>query len=345
MKKRLILAAVAAIMAMAAAVAQQIAVVSEGGETSVYQTFQAAIEGASPGSVIYLPGGGFTISDDVKITKKLTIIGIGHRSDNDNVDGNTKILGNIWFNEGSSGSAIMGCYISGNVNIGENDASVNYILVKFCNLNSVQVINNTCSDILINQNYIRSTSHFNQSSAKISNNIIHSIYGVNNGIITNNLLRDYYGYYAGNGVNYNVYIYVCIGANNSVINNNLIIPQDNRKEDFYGGYYAWRIFEGSDNIINSNLLKLDLGDNPIIIGDVDWNDVFVNYNNGNIDPASDFHLKDAYKQYENVCGIYSGTGFNDHQTAPVPYIVAKRIAEETDAAGQLRIQVRVKAGE
>lgn len=346
MKKKLLLAAMAAIMAIATAMAQQIAVVSEGGETTIHQTLQAAIEGASPGSVIYLSGGGFTISDDVKITKKLTIIGIGHRFDNDNVDGNTKILGNVWFNEGSSGSAIMGCYITGNVNIGENDASVNYILVKFCNLNSVQVINNTCTDILINQNYIRSPALFNQSSAKISNNIIHSIYGVNNGIITNNLLRDYYAYDPNGVSQYATVHYVCIGANNSTISNNLIIPKDNKIDDFYGpGYYKWMIFEGSENIISSNLLKLDLGIDPIIIQDVDWNDVFVNYNNGNIDPSSDFHLKDAYKQYENVCGIYSGTGFNDHQIAPVPYIVAKRIAEETDAAGQLKIQVRVKAGE
>lgn len=346
MKRLFFLTAIAVLLGVVSATAQQIAVVSEGGETSVFTTLQAAIEGADPGSVIYLPGGGFTISDDVKITKKLTIIGIGHRYDNDNVDGNTKILGNVWFNEGSNGSAIIGCYISGNVNIGENDATVNYILVKFCNLNSVQVINSTCSDILINQNYIRSTAQFNQSSAKISNNIIHSIYGVNNGIITNNLLRDYYGYDPNGHSQYATMHYVCIGANNSTISNNIIIPQDNYINDFYGpGYYKWMIFEGTENIISSNLLKLDLGNNPIIIGNVDWNDVFVNYNNGSIDPASDFHLKDAYKQYENVCGIYSGTGFNDHQTAPVPYIVAKRIAEETDAAGQLRIQVRVKAGE
>ena len=200
-------------------------------------------------------------------------------------------------------------------------------------------------DILINQNYIRSVSHFNQSNAKISNNVIRSIYGVDNGLISNNILRDYYEYYAGNGVNYNVYIYVCIGANNSIIKNNIIIPQDERTQSFYGGYSAWKIFEGSGNVISSNLLKLDLGDNPINIGDVNWNDVFSNYNEGAIDPSSNFHLKDAYAQYENVCGIYSGTGFNDRQTAPVPYIVAKRIAEETDAAGQLKIQVRVKAGE
>ena len=46
-----------------------------------------------------------------------------------------------------------------------------------------------------------------------------------------------------------------------------------------------------------------------------------------------------------MVGVYSGDVDFDKQMAPVPYIVAKRIAEETDAAGQLKIQVRVKAGE
>ena len=100
MKKRLILAAMAAIMTVTVAVAQQIAVVSEGGETSVYQTFQSAIEGANPGSVIYLPGGNFTLPDSVKITKKLTIIGVGHKAKTDVVDGNTVINGNLFLNEG-----------------------------------------------------------------------------------------------------------------------------------------------------------------------------------------------------------------------------------------------------
>ena len=131
MKKRLILAAMAAIMTMTVTIAQQIAVVSEGDETTVYQTLQAAIEGARPGSVIYLPGGGFSISDEVKITKRLTIIGIGHNPNNDNVDGATTISGNLFFNEGSSSSAVMGCYITGNICIGHDNAAVNDILIRY----------------------------------------------------------------------------------------------------------------------------------------------------------------------------------------------------------------------
>ncbi len=101
-----------------------------------------------------------------------------------------------------------------------------------------------------------------------------------------------------------------------------------------------------DNILADHNLFInqEWGDNSINLTDCTWDDVFVNYNGGAISPLSDFHFKEAYLQYSDI-GIYGGTGFNDHQTAPVPYIIAKRIAEETDAAGQLKIQVRVKAGD
>ena len=149
MRKRILLAAIAAIMGTAVSVAQQIAVVSESGTTDVYQTLTEAIEGASNGSVIYLPGGGFQIHDSVKITKRLSIIGIGHKAKNENVDGNTTISGNLFFNGGASNSSVIGCYISGNVNIGENEA-VNNVTVKLCNLNAVNVKNINCTGTLIN---------------------------------------------------------------------------------------------------------------------------------------------------------------------------------------------------
>ena len=117
--KKLFLTLFLTVMATAMMYAQQIVVVSATGDTDVFQTLPDAIQGATPGSVIYLPGGGFPISDDVKITKKLTIIGIGHYAENGNVDGFTSINGNLHLDGGSSGSAVMGCYITGTVYIGK----------------------------------------------------------------------------------------------------------------------------------------------------------------------------------------------------------------------------------
>ena len=65
--------------------AQQIAVVQADGSTTVHSQLVDAIEAAKAGSVIYLPGGSFPIADEVKITKPVTIIGIGGGDKVDNV--------------------------------------------------------------------------------------------------------------------------------------------------------------------------------------------------------------------------------------------------------------------
>ncbi len=328
--KKLILTFVFVIVATLAAMAQQISVVSTTGGTTLYRTLQEAIQGADPGSVIYLPGGGFPISDEVKITKKLTIIGIGHKSNTDNVDGITTISGNLFFNEGSSGSAVLGCYITGNVNIGEGGAAVNDVLIRYCNLNSVQILSSTCLDTEVNQNFIRSNSEFNSTKGLIHNNIAYSLSGVKGGRITYNIITaSVFAYTPG----YTRY-YSSIKADESIVANNILISRNN------AGYLY-----GSNCSINHNMTQDDWGDYCINIGEVDWSDVFVNYNGGVISPISDFHFKEAYKQYENQVGIYAGNGFNDNQLAPVPYIVAKRVDEQTDASGKLNVKIRVKAGQ
>ncbi|MBR5061734.1 MAG: hypothetical protein IKX24_06280 [Prevotella sp.] len=310
--------------------AQQISVVSPSGTTTLYRTLQESIEGADPGSVIYLPGGGFQISDEVKITnKKLTIIGIGHYANNGNADGITTISGNLFFNEGSSGSAVIGCYITGNVYIGEGGASVNDVLIRQCNLNSVQVTNSSCVDTQINQSYLRNTSSFNGANALLMNNIIHSINNINGDQISNNIIL---------GSWLKGYQYYTIVANRSNILNNVITINPWRS-----GVWGHDILVGSDNVVISNMTPTTFGDLSITVGgDVDWNDVFVN--NGGISPVSDFHFTDAYKQYENQVGIYAGTGFNKQVTS-VPYIIYKDVPTETDAQGMLKVKIRVKANQ
>ena len=165
MKNRIILLALLLLMAMTG-LAQQISVVSSSGSTTVYQTLKDAIENASNGSVIYLPGGGFTIGDSVKITKSVTIVGIGHKTTNDIVDGCTTIGGNLCFNRGSDGSTVMGCYITGNIIIAEN-GPVNNMMVKLCNINSMQVKNSECAGTILNQNYIRNDSDFGMSEVTL----------------------------------------------------------------------------------------------------------------------------------------------------------------------------------
>lgn len=333
--KRILSVIAVTLITFTAATAQRISVVTENGTTSVFRTLQEAIEGADSGSTIYLPGGGFTLPDSVKITKRLTIIGIGHKSDNENADGSTIISGNVFFNQGSSGSAVMACYITGNVNIGEGDAAVNDVTIRFCNLNSVQVKNSTCQETVVNQNFIRGNSNFWETNAQISNNILHSVQKLNCGTLNNNIITSRYSTstYGSN----------TIGANNCIISYNVILPKYYSKDR--NGFYS-NLIEGAGNTCEGNMTIVDtFGDNCIILGIEDWNDVFDNYNGAAISPVSRFHFKGDYAQYEHQVGIYAGDGFNEDQLAPVPFIISKSIPQQTDAAGKLNIKIRVKAGD
>ncbi len=334
--KRTITSMFVALLATVTVQAQQIAVVS-GSTTTMYQTLAEAIEGAKSGSTIYLPGGGFQIADKVTITKPLTIIGIGHKANGDNADGNTNISGNITFDEGSSGSSVMGCYISGSVKVGYNYnvdkyVGVNYVnnvVVKYCNINDVSVSNNTCTGTIVNQNFIRNASYVGNSNTSFTNNILRGIVQIVGGTINNNIFiggvyTSASGYSNGN--------YAFLQTSGCSIYNNIFIA---KAYDAYGNIV---------NLTSNNMVKTDYGDNCINIEEADWNDVFEKYNNGEITPASSFKFTKDYQQYSNI-GIYGGTGFSDSGMAPVPFIEAKDIPDKTDAAGMLKIKVRVKASE
>lgn len=320
--KRIFLIFVFAIVATIAVKAQKISVVSPNGATQVYKTFQEAIEGADPGSVIYLPGGGFPISDAVKITKKLTIIGIGHKIKTENPDGYTTIGGNLIFNQGSDGSAVLGCHITGTIHIGEDGNEVDDVLIRCNNTNGVYVRNSLCKGTTINQNYIRGEARFSSASARFTNNISPWVYDLDDGYISNNIITgDFDDGWNRNAIN---------SCDRTSITNNIILSSN--------------IHSGGDCQASGNMCLKDWGDDCINVNKegFKWEDVFEDYKG--ITPTSKFTFKEDYKEYQGKVGIYSGTDFSDDQLAPVPYIVAKSIPEQTDASGKLNIKIRVKAG-
>lgn len=317
-----------AFMATVYSHAQQIAVVSTDGATSLYQTLGEAINGASAGSVIYLPGGGFPISDDVTISKKLTIIGIGHKINTDNVDGYTTITGNLNFKEGSDGSAVMGVYLTGNLSIGYGSKKVDNVLVRYCNVDGIYVNNSHSLGTVVNQNYIRSFATFNGASVEFTNNIVSFVRSLNNGTIANNIFT---GRYQGRNASADDCNY------DSIKNNVFTASGDNG------------VFSGVNSFCEGNMTKVEIsfGDvfdaDPINVSELEWTDIFVNPDG--VKPTSNYHFKGDYVQYENQVGIYGGTGFSDSALPPVPYIVSKQIPEQTDASGKLNIRIRVRAGE
>jgi hypothetical protein len=305
--KKIILSVLFTVAATGTGYAQQIAVVNPQNATALYTDLNRAIQEASGGSSIYLSGGGFQINDSTKIQKKLTVIGIGHRPDSDHADKNTIVSGNLFFEDGSDGSAVMGIYLSGNIYIGTSDKTVNTLLVRYCNINAVEVRNSGCQRIQINQNYIRGGSNGGGSAIAFTNNILNSVGNINGGIVNHNVIT-------GGG-----------NASNSQVKDNI----------FLSGNF-------SSSVTSHNMSTGSVGDNCVVV--TDWADVLEGPNNG-VTPTSNYHLKiDTVAASDGTyIGIYGGTGFKDSALPPVHRIVFKSVADRTDENGELPIQLQIKA--
>ena len=336
--KKFFLTLFLAVMTTAALYAQQIIVVSQNGATNVFQTLKQAIEGSTAGSTIYLPGGGFQIPDSVKINRRLTIVGVSHRGDTENVDGATTIAGNLYFIGASSGSAVMGVYLSGNVYIGDTDGGVENMTIKFCNINSISVGNSASNNLYVNQCYVRNNCDFGNCNVKFENNIAHSVQNIIAGIVNHNIFTSYLQLPALGGYSRHVFKEV---SSSSITNNFMLQCYEN-----------YNFHSGSDCFISNNCrFTTPWGEKSKHLDEgTTWDDVF-KANNG-VSISSDYHLKAELDKSKfeatdgTEIGIYGGnTSFSDKGLAPVPFIVAKRVDEKTDASGMLNVKIRVKAGE
>lgn len=328
MKK--ILSIVVAFSATIIAMAQNIAVVNPSNSTSIYQTLDEAITNAEDGSIIYIPGGGFKVTDNAKIDKRLTIMGVSHRGDTDNVDGATIISGNLNFIAGSSKSAVIGVYVSGNVNVTDSVAG---FTMRYCNVNSIQVKSSKSDGMVVNQCYVRNNSKFGNCNVKLSNSIVHSIQNVNGGIIDHNIFTSNIDLDPNSS--YNNPLYVLYDVKSSSITYNFLLNPGNNTHSGEGTYK-------DHNCAGTK----SWGDNPLTLPEkTNWEAVFKAHKGVTI--ASDYHLSDTWAASKDPdltgIGIYGGTGFSDEAVAPIPRIVSKKVAEKTDALGNLEIEVTVKA--
>lgn len=210
--KRIILSLLVSFFSVVSVYSQQISVVDTLGVTSVFDKLDDAINQASAGSTIYLPGGSSIISDATVINKKLTIMGIGHRS-TDNLDGLTMVSGKIQFGPGSEGSILMSLYLSGEVRFGVGGAS-NGIIVKNCNVNNISTSSKS-NDLVINQNYIRNDALFAGGNVLFFNNVCSWIGDVTGGVIEHNVFTGTY--------NYNGYSWVFYYIHSSTVRNNICL--------------------------------------------------------------------------------------------------------------------------
>ena len=329
-----ILSIAVALVATITAGAQNIAVVNSSNTTKIYQTLDEAITNAEAGSIIYIPGGGYAVTDNAKINKKLTIMGVSHRGDTDNVDGASIISGNLNFIEGSSHSSVIGVYVSGNINIATATDSVSNFTMRYCNVNSIQVKNSKSSGMVINQCYLRNNSDFSNCNVRLTNNIMHSAKQINGGYIDHNVITENTNVYVGDW-DYNYKNYALAFVSSSTITNNFILNGKNthRGDNCFA----------SNNCIGTGTWA----ENPIQLAEkTEWKAVF--------EAPDGIKITSKYKVLEGSpaknagldgtdLGIYGGSGFSDTALAPIPRIVSKKVSEQTDGSGKLQIEVTVKA--
>lgn len=322
-----------AFFATLTASAQNIAAVNSNNETTMYQTLDDAVKNSDNGSVIYLPGGGFQINGDTKITKRLTIMGVSHRGDTDNADGATVIAGDLNFEKGSDGSSIIGVFISGNINVGTSDDSVTNLTVRFCNVNSLQVKHDQSSGMVVNQCYLRGTSNFGNCNVCLENNVLHSVQNINGGTIDHNIITSHDWH--SRGIDY-----ALDGVSNSSITNNFLLDR--------AGCHSGNSCYISSNCIATGTWNED--QECITLDDgTTWDDVFVA--NKGVSISSNYHFKDTWDKGRGKAtdrtdiGIYGGSGFKEpsETVAPIPRIISKKVDEQTDGSGKLHIEVTIKA--
>lgn len=295
------------------AFSQQIAVVN-GTTLRTCNTLKQAIENATNGSVIYLPAGGFQIGDTVRVKRQVSIIGLNHKSKSLNADGMTSISGNLFFDSGSSGSVVMGCYISGSVKIGYDESAVHNIFVRYCNVNSVDVKSNLCTGTTVNQCYLRGTCAFNGAPAILTHNVMSSTSNLTGGI-----------------VDYNIVVTGSIGASNTTITNNVFMGSNP---------------SASNCPSRNNMSKNSWGDEPIPMSE-EWSDIFEKPGPG-ISSNANYHFKEDFSEWESKVGIYGGKSgtvyFHDDALPPVPYVQSKVVPQSTDFDGKINVTLTVKDG-
>lgn len=335
--------------------AQTINVKSADGATDIVYTnpndLQTAITNASAGSTITLSGGVFnTANAAINISKEIHIVGAGYVADSTTQTGRTLINGSVInLKSGSDNTTLEGFEFIYSIQIAEYPATkVKNILINKVKVNSVTCgcnggtcspSNSIVSNIIVSNSVLSTISLGYATQVRIYNNIIiGSIYQLNGtSEISNNIFFNSLG-----GLS-DIYF--------TVIKNNIFNSSVYVFNSFYGRYLY------SDNIESNNFLSTNTwpsnSNGSTSINNIPngvLTDIFQTYSstNATFDKAYllDLHIKTGSVAKGKGTdgkdlGIYGGDGY---RTKPsIPFIELKEVAKQTNAQGQLPVNIRVKA--
>jgi len=328
--------------------AQQMITVTDatGQNTKVFDVLDSAINNASDGDFVYLPGGGFN-SSKVTVNKSIHIIGAGHRTDSARATGITMLSGNFVILNGGSNGSISGVYLTGDLvfgNSAENQNVVNYNISR-CSMNQFQfgfyasANNPNARNINVSECVFRGPWNYNcyAANVKIEKSIFNGrVFYYNNGaVFTNNIFLFRNGGWPVFNNSSNVLIY-----NNIIFQEGYVVYSSDVNE-FHNNLFARGITAAqlAGQVLGNNVYNFAIDSIFVGIKSDDWY-----YSEG-----KDYHLQkyaiEALKGTDGTqVGIY-GTAFPYKDGAmPVnPHITFKSIAPSTNPEGKIQVNIKVKA--
>lgn len=355
MKKSLLLSLLVSLFTVNQVQSQgAIALTTSGGQTTIYNLFETALSNASTGDYIYLPGGTFNLSSDIK--KGVNIIGVGHYPDSTVYTNRTIIEGNLNIGAGASNALIEGLYVVGNIVFKPNEKTEN-VVIRRCNVANISIGNSwarhdtaRCYYPQIIHNVIRENVSFSETYGfTFKGNIINGqaqacIY--HGGTIENNIFLT-----VGDKTTFS-------DLRNVTFKNNIFMTTQSLGWQGYGCYgydgacgtynctFLNNLFVGKDTTLNViPMAAVKVGN----IFQVNPASIFVNQSGATFDYSQDYNLKptSAGKNLGNDgtdVGIYGTTNPYKKSAVPVnPHISFKDIPAATLPNGSLQLKIKVSA--
>ena len=298
----------------------QVFLIERGASSFTYPNIKAAVDALQDGDKLYLPPGIFSLtgykwtgvtgtqnySNTIAITKRVAIYGAGY-----NQGANSTIIqdGNFIFSVNASGSSITGVRFDSYVNL----EKASNVMIARCKLTNTFSMTDVSSNNYINECEFHASVQMSQESGAV---------------FTKSIL------YYPNNIFYNSSMINNIFVNNRVTNSAYTVSGTNNS-------FNYNLWVGT--ILQYNATHNNTFANEIT--EVAFEDTFQDFNVGNYHLKATSVGKNAANDGRDV-GIF-GTAFpfKESRLPSTPYFSIKAISAETDASGNLPVNLKIEAQE
>lgn len=324
---------------LCSAVSAQVVMIQRGDDQSLFfDSVTEAVNAAQDEDVIYIPSGIYQIGE-LRIDKKLEIIGAGHYPPTDNTaQGHTSLNGSVRLVDGADGSSFTGLLITGPVSWGSSGTSADFEVDNFslfrCNVGPVQIRSCTrCPDPVV-------TDHIQIVECVVRGPV--SVEGAQNVYISNNFIGGpIFGFDGGITIANNLLVDSGPGSNAAIENNIFFGTLDVTASQIRNNMLA----EGASIVSTFSNFEVNTIENQPI------SSMFADMPGGGLilDFIIDFHLqptspgKAAGTDGTDI-GPMGGASPYKYLGIPAnPYVIENHSATVTDESGKLRIRFEVEA--